>query len=69
MKLLFDQNLSPRLPYLLAELYSDSIHVRSVGLRDSDDAVIWVYAKENGFTIISKDSLFPAKKFALRKSA
>jgi predicted nuclease of predicted toxin-antitoxin system len=55
MKLLFDRNLSPRLPYLLAELYSDSIHVRSVGLRDSDDAVIWVYAKENGFTIISKD--------------
>jgi predicted nuclease of predicted toxin-antitoxin system len=58
MKLLFDQNLSPRLPKLLAELYPDSVHVRSVGLRDADDAIIWNYAKENGFIIVSKDSDF-----------
>jgi predicted nuclease of predicted toxin-antitoxin system len=58
MKLLFDQNLSPRLPMLLSELYPDSVHVRNVGLRDSDDAIIWVYAKENSFTIVSKDSDF-----------
>jgi predicted nuclease of predicted toxin-antitoxin system len=41
MKLLFDQNLSPRLGRLLADIYPDSIHVREVGLRDSDDAAIW----------------------------
>jgi hypothetical protein len=37
MKLLFDQNLSPRLPRLLADIYAESIHVREVGLRDADD--------------------------------
>jgi predicted nuclease of predicted toxin-antitoxin system len=58
MKLLFDQNLSPRLPRLLADIYPDSIHVREVGLRDADDAVIWQHAKERGFAIVSKDSDF-----------
>ena len=58
MKLLFDQNLSPRLPRLLADLYPDSMHVREVGLRDASDAEIWEYAKDNGFVIISKDSDF-----------
>ena len=41
MKLLFDQNLSPRLTRLLADIYADSIHVREVGLRDADDLVVW----------------------------
>jgi len=58
MKLLFDQNLSLRLPRLLADIYADSLHVREVGLRDADDAAIWNYAKQHGFTIISKDSDF-----------
>jgi predicted nuclease of predicted toxin-antitoxin system len=58
MKLLFDQNLSPRLGRLLADIYPDSIHVREVGLRDSDDAAIWEYARTNGFAIVSKDSDF-----------
>ena len=58
MKLLFDQNLSPRLPGLLADIYADSIHVREVGLRDGDDLVIWEYAKQHGYAIVSKDSDF-----------
>ena len=58
MKLLFDQNLSPRLPRLLADLYPDSVHVREVGLRDATDSVIWAYAKNLGFVIVSKDSDF-----------
>jgi predicted nuclease of predicted toxin-antitoxin system len=58
MKLLFDQNLSPRLPRLLADIYADSVHVREVGLRDEDDSVIWEYAKLHGFAIVSKDSDF-----------
>lgn len=40
MKLLFDQNLSPRLPRLLADIYPDSVHVRDVGLREADDAAV-----------------------------
>jgi predicted nuclease of predicted toxin-antitoxin system len=58
MKLLFDQNLSPRLPRLLADIYAESVHVREVGLRDADDSAIWAYAKANNFTIVSKDSDF-----------
>jgi predicted nuclease of predicted toxin-antitoxin system len=58
MKLLFDQNLSPRLPRLLADIYPGSVHVREVGLRDADDGAVWGYAGLNGFTIVSKDSDF-----------
>ena len=58
MKLLFDQNLSPRLPRLLADIYPESVHVRALGLRDVDDSVIWEYAKRNDLVIVSKDSDF-----------
>ena len=58
MKLLFDQNLSPRLPRLLADLYPDSVHVRAIGLREATDSEIWEYAKQHGFVIVSKDSDF-----------
>jgi predicted nuclease of predicted toxin-antitoxin system len=61
MKLLFDQNLSPRLPRILDELYQGSTHVRAVGLRDSDDSKVWEYAKQQGFVIVSKDSDFQAR--------
>src|SRR5438046_9424501 len=33
MKLLFDENLSPKLPRLLAALYPNSVHVRDCGLK------------------------------------
>ena len=58
MKLLFDQNLSPRLVHLLADIYPDSTHVRDVGLHDADDLNIWNYAGVHGYTIVSKDSDF-----------
>ena len=61
MKLLFDQNLSPRLPRLLIDLYPDSAHVRDLGMRDSTDTEIWHYARVNGFAIVSKDSDFQAR--------
>ncbi len=58
MKLIFDENLSPHLPRVLADLYPDSTHVHECGLGSADDSAIWRYAKENGFTIVSKDSDF-----------
>jgi hypothetical protein len=54
MKLLFDQNLSPRLPRLLADIYAGGIHVREVGLRDAVDAAIWDYAKLHGSSSFPK---------------
>jgi len=65
MKLLFDQNLSPRLPRLLSDLYPDSAHVREVGLRDATDTVIWIHAKQNGLVIVSKDSDFQQRSLLL----
>ncbi len=58
MKLLFDQNLSPRLPPLLADVFPQSVHVREVGLRDVGDSEIWKFAGAHGFTLVSKDSDF-----------
>jgi predicted nuclease of predicted toxin-antitoxin system len=58
MRLLFDQNLSPRLSRLLADIYAGSAHVREVGLRDANDIDIWEYARTHDFVIVSKDSDF-----------
>jgi predicted nuclease of predicted toxin-antitoxin system len=58
VKLLFDENLSPQLPELLADIYPGSTHVHQCGLGSSHDTAIWDYAKANGLTIVSKDSDF-----------
>jgi predicted nuclease of predicted toxin-antitoxin system len=58
LKLLFDENLSPRLVVLLADVYHDSVHVHQCGLGGADDSAIWEYAKKHGFSIVSKDSDF-----------
>jgi predicted nuclease of predicted toxin-antitoxin system len=58
MKLLFDENLSPRLPALLASIYPGSRRVRECGLKGGPDDDIWVFARDNGFVLVSKDSDF-----------
>ena len=58
MKLLFDENLPPRLAEVLQEQFPGSAQVHSCGLGSKDDESIWVYAKHEGFTIVSKDSDF-----------
>ena len=64
MKLLFDQNLSHHLREALKDLYPESAHVSEVGLKSSDDAVLWAYARDNGFVVVTKDSDFPNFSFA-----
>jgi predicted nuclease of predicted toxin-antitoxin system len=56
MKLLFDQNLSPRLPERLQENFPGSRHVHEMGMGSALDAVVWAFARENGFTIVTKDA-------------
>jgi len=65
VKLLFDQNLSPRLPFLLADLFPDSLHVRDVGLENATDTTIWEYAKQHELVIVSKDSDFQQRSLLL----
>lgn len=65
MKLLFDQNLSPWLCRRLADQFPDSVHVREIGLRDAEAAVIWDYAAKHGFAIVTKDADFRQRSFVL----
>jgi predicted nuclease of predicted toxin-antitoxin system len=58
VKLLLDENLSDRIISRIADLYPNSEHVKTLGLINTDDAIIWEYAKTNGFVIVSKDSDF-----------
>ncbi|WGV24187.1 DUF5615 family PIN-like protein [Halotia branconii] len=58
MKLLLDENLSDRIIHKIVDLYPDSEHVKTLGMINTDDAMIWEYAKANGFVIVSKDSDF-----------
>ncbi len=63
MKLLFDENLSPRLTGLLRTEYPNSAHVQEVGLAGKSDLLIWDYAHDNGYTIVSKDDDFRQRSF------
>ncbi len=63
MRLLFDENLSPKLPQMLASEYSGSVHVRDVGLHGADDRRIWDYSRAQGFAIVSKDTDFRERSF------
>jgi predicted nuclease of predicted toxin-antitoxin system len=58
MKLLFDENLSPKLPRLLEADFPGSVHVRDCGLKGQTDTHIWEFARENGYTLVSKDTDF-----------
>ncbi len=55
MKLLFDQNLSPRLVHRLVVDYPGSAHVSMLGLGQAFDVDVWAYARDHGFTIVTKD--------------
>jgi predicted nuclease of predicted toxin-antitoxin system len=58
VKLLFDENLPPRLIQFVVDVFPGSIHVHDCGLGNSDDGAVWEYAKSNGFAIVSRDSDF-----------
>jgi len=58
VKLLFDQNLSPRLVRRLTDLYPDSNHVYLIGLDTAPDPIIWEYARDNDFIIVTRDADF-----------
>lgn len=58
MKLLFDQNLSPKLAECFKKSFSDTAHLQDLGFGASDDLFVWEFAKSNDFTIVTKDSDF-----------
>lgn len=63
VKLLLDENLSPRLVQLLARDFPGCSHVDAIGLHGKPDVEIWGYAREHGFVIVSKDDDFRQLSF------
>jgi predicted nuclease of predicted toxin-antitoxin system len=63
VKLLFDQNLSRKLVAQLSTVFPGSTHVVFENLDASDDQVIWEFAKNAGYIIVSKDSDFRQLSF------
>jgi predicted nuclease of predicted toxin-antitoxin system len=41
MRLLFDEQLSNRLPLLLVDCYPDSLHIESLNLGGAPDIILW----------------------------
>jgi predicted nuclease of predicted toxin-antitoxin system len=58
LKLLFDENLAPSLVLGLTDIFPQSEHVSRIGLGAASDREVWEYAREHGYTLVSKDSDF-----------
>ncbi len=58
MKLLFDQNLSPKLVYWMSGWFPGSAHVSTLGLNRATDLDVWLHARKQGFVLVTKDADF-----------
>jgi predicted nuclease of predicted toxin-antitoxin system len=58
MKLLFDQNISYRILKKIEDIFPEAKHVKELKLDKSSDIEIWIYAKDNNFSIVTFDSDF-----------
>jgi len=65
VSLLFDQNLSRRLPALPAAEFPGCEQVFLAGLAAADDRVVWAYAATRGLAVVSKDADFARLSAAL----
>ena len=63
MKLLFDENVSPKLVDHLTLEFPGSVHITDVGLRAAEDHQVWEYARAHAFAIVSKDTDFRERSF------
>jgi len=58
VKLLFDQNISPKILKKLPDDFTECKQIRFVGLENASDFEIFEYAKTNGFAVVTFDSDF-----------
>lgn len=63
MKLLLDQNLPRSLARFLHQHFPDSRHELDLNLDTAADEHIFSFARENGYTVLSKDSDFRQLSF------
>ncbi|MCC5652841.1 DUF5615 family PIN-like protein [Nostoc sp. XA013] len=57
MKLFLDENLSDRIISQIVDLYPDSVHVKTLGLINTDDVLIWEYARAKGYLLRLNDAV------------
>ncbi len=58
MKLLLDQNISFRITNKIQDIFPGSQQVKDLGLENSKDSIIWTFAKENDYCIVTFDADF-----------
>lgn len=58
MKLLFDQNISPKIVRQIEPYFPDSKQVRHLGLEDATDDMIFNFAKIHNYAVVTFDSDF-----------
>lgn len=58
MRLLFDENLSPRLVRDFSAPDVTCQHVYFCGLLGAPDTAIWAYARQQGYTLVTRDRDF-----------
>ena len=58
MKFLIDNNISPKLAFLLSKTGFESIHVKDIGKHSAPDLEIFQFAFENDYIIITADTDF-----------
>jgi predicted nuclease of predicted toxin-antitoxin system len=63
VKLLLDENLSPRLVEILSRAYPGSRHVDHLGLGGKPDHEIWDQAARGDYVLVSKDNDFRQLSF------
>lgn len=63
MKLLFDEDISPRFVAGLADVFRGAVHIRIVGLGRATDAAICSLTLDRDLTIVSKQSGFHQMSF------
>lgn len=57
MKLLLDENLSDRIISRIIDLYPNSVHVKTLGLINTDDVLIWEYVRAKGYLLRLNDAV------------
>jgi predicted nuclease of predicted toxin-antitoxin system len=68
MRLLLDNNLSPRLAEVLSKAGWDAVHVAALGLRAAPDTVVMQTALDDDRVLVSADTDFGALLAATRAS-
>jgi predicted nuclease of predicted toxin-antitoxin system len=58
LKLLFDQNISPKIVKQLEDIFPDAKQVRHLGLENASDIQIFEFAKKNDYAVVTFDSDF-----------